>query len=189
MAYFNTELSIYIPRVDTRSLPGPKKGGFMFDAAYEVSAKEFISEQFKKQMIGDVERVDLTTKVYTTENHKIYKYYIAFVYFKEWYNTPAAHRLQEAIDDPQQKAQFNFDEKFYWIISKNINPRTQNVSKINTNNSTPNTQEIKLSKEIFTSSTKYELRTLDVNTGILSEFQDEDIPPPPTRLIRTESTF
>lgn len=189
MAYFNPDMSIYIPRVDTRSLPVPKKGGFMFDAAYEASAKEFISEQFKKQMIGDVERVDLTTKVHTTENRKIYKYYIAFVYFKEWYNTPAAHRLQEAIDDPQQKAQFNFDEKFYWIISKNINPRTQNVSKINTNDSIHDMQEIKPKKKIFTSSTKYELRILDVNTGILSECQDDDILPPPTRLIRTDSTY
>lgn len=116
MASFNPEMSIYIPRVDTRSLPKVKGN----NEAYEASAKEFVAKQFKFQKIGKVDRVDLVAK----ETPEGYTYYIAFVHFEEWYSTPAAHRLQEAIIDPEQKAKLQFHENWYWIISENTKPRT-----------------------------------------------------------------
>lgn len=116
MASFNPEMSLYIPRVDTRSLP-KVKGNI---EAYEASAKEFVAKQFKFQKIGKVDRVDLVAK----ETPEGYTYYIAFVHFEEWYSTPAARRLQEAIVDPEQKAKLQFHENWYWIISENTKPRT-----------------------------------------------------------------
>ena len=116
MASFNTKMSIYIPRVDTRSLP--KVTGSADD--YETAAKEFVAKQFKFQKIGEVERVDLVAKK-TPEG---YSYYLAFIHFKEWFNTPAAHILQDAIIDPQQKAKLQFHENWYWIVAENRKPRT-----------------------------------------------------------------
>ena len=63
-------MSLYIPRVDTRSLPR----GNRHAAEYETNAADFIGKQFKYQKIGEVDRVDLLRerrhlKASTTTSH------------------------------------------------------------------------------------------------------------------------
>ena len=120
MASFNSKMSIYIPRVDTRSLPKVKGSA----DEYETAAKVFVAKQFKFQKIGEVERVDLVIK----QNRDGYVYYVAFIHFKEWYNTPAAHILQASIIDPQQKAKLQYHENWYWIVTENRKPRAIEVA-------------------------------------------------------------
>ena len=113
----NQKMSLYIPRVDTRSLP--RVGGN--DEEYEVAAKEFIAKQFARQLIGEVDRIDLVAKK-TPDN---YTFYIAFVHFKVWHDTHAAHTLQHTIREGTKKATVQYHKEWYWIVTENRKPRTE----------------------------------------------------------------
>lgn len=122
---FNAKLSIFIPRVDTRSLPKCKEDET--DQDYETRVKSFIAEQFHNYNIGDVERVDLVTKL-TPEG---YPFYIAFIHFTEWYNNFQAKGLQKAVFNPDQKAKMYVNPRSYWIICENKKPLTEAEVEMN----------------------------------------------------------
>ena len=113
----NQKMSLYIPRVDTRSLP--RVGGN--DEEYEAAAKDFIAKQFAYQKIGDIDRIDLVSK----KTPDGYTFYIAFVHFKVWHNTHAAHTLQDTIRKGEKKATVQYHKDWYWIVTENRNPRTE----------------------------------------------------------------
>jgi len=107
---FNSELSLYIPKCDTRSLPQKSEGGVDIE-----ETKVFIANQFHLLQIGLVSRVDLVMK-YTPSN---YLYFIAFVHFDQWYTTAQALELQVSIADPTCKALVQFHARWYWLVNKN----------------------------------------------------------------------
>ena len=112
---FNKKMPLYIPRVDTRSLPNEHAPG---SSEYLNSAKEFIFKQFSYQGIGEVDRVDLVSK----KTPDGYTFYIAFVHFNEWFDTVEAHSLQETIVSGE-KAMVHFHKHWFWIVTENRNPR------------------------------------------------------------------
>ena len=116
---FNPQLSLFIPRVDTRSLPVCKEDES--DQDYETSVKTFIAEQFHNYNIGSVDRVDMITKM-TPEG---YPFYIAFIHFAEWYNNFQAKGLQKAVFNPSQKAKMYVGTRNYWILCENKKPLTE----------------------------------------------------------------
>ena len=116
---FNTKLSLFIPRVDTRSLPKCKEDET--DQDYESRVKSFIVEQFYNYNIGSVDRVDLITKM-TPEG---YPFYIAFIHFAEWYNSFQAKGLQKAVFNPNQKAKMYISPRCYWIVCENTKPLSE----------------------------------------------------------------
>ena len=115
---FNNQMSLYIPRCDTRSLPSYNTCAS--DAEYEQACKDFIANQFRFQKIGIVERVDLVRKT----NPQSYYYFIAFIHFEKWFEDhPAAQTLQMSIAN-NTKAKLQYNERWYWIVNENKNPRT-----------------------------------------------------------------
>lgn len=120
---FTQELSIYIPRVDTRSLPPIVTNGSGFlvagvDGEFEDNIKDYMAKTFHFKNIGNVDRIDLIPKE-TPQGHT---YFIAFVHFQEWHDSAEARQLQEDINDPGVKAKVHFNESWYWICSKNNKP-------------------------------------------------------------------
>lgn len=113
-------MSVYIPRVDTRCIPNLYSA--RTSEEYEGMIKDFVTKQFHQQLIGKVNRVDLLDKV-TPHG---YTYFIAFVHFETWYETPRAIQLQQDAADEQKKATLQFSDKWYWIINENKNPLTEN---------------------------------------------------------------
>ena len=115
---FNNQMSLYIPRCDTRSLP--RYTNYASDAEYEQACKDFIAKQFRLQKIGLVERVDLVRKT----NPQGYNYFIAFIHFSKWFEDHvAAQALQSSIAE-DTKAKLQYNERWYWIVNENKNPRT-----------------------------------------------------------------
>ena len=114
---FDNTMSLYIPRVDTRSLPC---GNRHAEAEYEAMAADFIGKQFKYQRIGQVSRVDLLKK----QTPQGFDFFIAFVHFSEWFNTPQAKALQDDIHTDGAKTKFYFHEMWYWIVNENKTPLT-----------------------------------------------------------------
>ena len=115
---FNDQMSLYIPRCDTRSLPS--YNNCASDADYEQACKDFIANQFRYQKIGIVKRVDLVRKT----NPQGYYYFIAFIHFEKWFDDhPAAQALQMSIAG-DSKAKLQYNERWYWIVNENKNPRT-----------------------------------------------------------------
>tara|TARA_B100000902_G_scaffold376723_1_gene408147 strand:- start:609 stop:1442 length:834 start_codon:yes stop_codon:yes gene_type:complete len=113
-------MSLYIPRCDTRSLP--RYSAYNSDLEYERACSAFIGKQFELQKIGKVDRVDLVRKT----NPKGFEYFIAFVHFDHWYmghESGAALQLLDSIRS-DSKAKLQFHERWYWIVNENKNPRT-----------------------------------------------------------------
>ena len=121
---FNPNLSLFIPRVDTRSLPVCKEDEA--DQDYETRVKSFIAEQFHNYNIGSVDRVDLITKM-TPEG---YPFYIAFIHFAEWYNNFQAKGLQKAVFN--KTAKMYLTQRSYWILCENKKPLTQSEVEMKT---------------------------------------------------------
>lgn len=121
---FNIDMnmSLYIPRVDTRSLPR----GNRHAPEYESMVSDFIGKQFKYQRIGEVERVDLLKK----QTPQGFDYFIAFVHFSKWFETQQAHDLQEKISTDGAKAKLQFHEKWYWIVNENKTPLSQSEATL-----------------------------------------------------------
>ena len=92
----------------------------MTDEQYQTAVKQFIANQFKYQLIGNVARVDLVPKQ-TPDN---YVYYIAFVHFAEWFDTDQAQALQADVNDSSKRAKLQFHERWFWICNKNTKPLT-----------------------------------------------------------------
>lgn len=114
---FDPQMSIYIPRCDTRSLP--KRGRTEKYDLYELRVCDFIASKFNVYY-GDVTRIDLLGKL-SPDN---YTYYIAFVHLN-WYDTPKAHLLQANILNPDVQAKIHYsDGKWFWHINKNTKPLT-----------------------------------------------------------------
>ena len=112
---FDQTMSLYIPRVDTRSLP---RGNRHAEAEYEAMTADFIGKQFKYQRIGQVSRVDLLKK----QTPQGFDCFIAFVHFTEWFDTPQARALQEDIFTEGTKAKLQFHKQWYWIVNENKSP-------------------------------------------------------------------
>lgn len=111
-------MSVYIPRVDTRSLP---RGNRHAEAQYQAMAEEFIAKQFHFQRIGKVERIDVLKK----QTAQGFDYFIAFVHFEHWYDTQQAKDLQVQISTDGIKAKLQFHENWYWIVNENKTPLTK----------------------------------------------------------------
>jgi hypothetical protein len=116
---FDTKLPIYIPRIDTRSLPRSWER--------EDVVKDFIARQFHELSIGKVQRVDLLKKT----DPKGFVFYAAFCHFEEWYDTEEARSLQKDVKDSDSKAKFQFHEKWFWIINENTKPVSDVDAKTN----------------------------------------------------------
>ena len=114
---FNKKMPLYIPRVDTRAL---SRNHPMGSEEYLAEAKEFISKQFKFQKIGEVDRIDLVAK----KTPDGYTFYIAFVHFKEWFDTAPARALQQTIFAGNEKATLRYHKDWYWIVTENRKPRS-----------------------------------------------------------------
>ena len=113
------EMSIYIPRVDTRSLPlGVWRPGAMTASTkedYEDNAKDFICRTFVTKNICTPKQVDLVPKQDTRTGHE---YYIAFIHCDKWEDTPQVLKLQQDMVNPNCKATVHFGDR-YWICAKN----------------------------------------------------------------------
>jgi hypothetical protein len=121
----NNQMSIYIPRVDTRCIPNLYRA--TTSEEYEDIIKEFIAEQFHQKHIGNVNRVDLLDKV-TPQG---YTYFIAFVHFETWYeDMTSAILLQRDIKDQDKKATLQINNKWYWIVNENKNPLTKTEAEL-----------------------------------------------------------
>lgn len=112
------DMSIYIPRVDTRSLPlgvyhGPMTATSKED--YEDNAKDFITRTFVTKNICTPKQVDLVAKQDTRTGHE---YYIAFIHCDKWEDSADVLKLQQDMIDPTRKATVNFGDR-YWICAKN----------------------------------------------------------------------
>jgi hypothetical protein len=109
MTQFNSQLSLYIPRVTP-----------------EWADEDAIATQFHEQNIGYVERVDLIHKV--GENGK--EYYQAFIHFDHWYQTNVAYNIQDRINDPERQARLIYDDPWYWMLLCNTKPRTEGERRL-----------------------------------------------------------
>ena len=117
----NHKLSLYIPRVDTRSLPR-----VLGDTEeYEAAAKDFIAKQFEYHKVGEVNRIDLIIK----KNPHGYIYYSAFIYFERWYDTHQTYNIQKDIFFKEERVIFRYHRDWYWIVAENINPREETLMK------------------------------------------------------------
>lgn len=123
MAATTELLSLYISRIDTRHVNlGYYNKNTMTNSqveTYEDNLKDFMMAKFVNGNIGSVDHIDLISK----QTFQGFWYYIAFVHFKEWYDTDEARTLKEDVLDEGTKAQFKFsDNGSYWICNKNTNP-------------------------------------------------------------------
>lgn len=124
---FDAKLPIYIPRIDTRSLPLRLRPAGM---DREEFVKQFIVRCFQDERIGKVKRVDLLEK--TTPDG--WNFYVAFCHFEEWYDNDKSRKLQEDIKTEGVKAKFFFDTDFtthYWILNENKKPISEEEARLN----------------------------------------------------------
>ena len=187
----NQKMSLYIPRVDTRSLP--RVGGN--DEEYEAAAKDFIAKQFAYQKIGDIDRIDLVSK----KTPDGYTFYIAFVHFKVWHNTRAAHTLQDTIRKGEKKATVQYHKDWYWIVTENRNPRTESELSLQDVVRTQQEEIERLTKalaemtalhtEILSAESDDAADDTHYYTHLPEEVDDEELapPPPPKSLTREVS--
>ena len=111
---FDPDMSIYIPRCDTRSLP--RRRVRETKEAYEARIKSFIISKFKLHY-GNAIRVDLIAK----QTADRFTYYVAFVHM-QWYDTPGVRQLQADIIDPNVSAKLYYSQKWFWYLNKNFRP-------------------------------------------------------------------
>ena len=111
---FDAQMSLYIPRCDARGLP--LSHGMNKDD-HEAAIADYIGKQFQYQRVGVIDRVDVVDKL----TPKGFKYYIAFVHFTHWHDTPKNRQLQEDILG-NSRAVLQYHESWFWILNKNKNP-------------------------------------------------------------------
>lgn len=112
------ECSIYLPRIDQRSLPLGAYHGPMTCSSFEEyldNAKDFIALAFTKNGIGAVKKVDLVEK---QDARTGYNYLIGFVHFEKWEENEGALSLQRDMADDKITAKLHVGDR-YWICAKN----------------------------------------------------------------------
>jgi len=129
---FNNKMSIYIQRVDIRTVPwyGEPR------SEYEEHIKKTIVYKFKHLGYGEIENVELIRN--KRNNHN---YYIAFIYFSKWYETHQSYLLQRELYNRHKKTSVWIDSDKYWVVDENrisretnddVPPRQEQFSHLNT---------------------------------------------------------
>lgn len=93
----NQQLSLYIPHV------------------FLNFTSEYITGVFEFMEFGEVERVDLVSKI--DKNGKVYN--AAYIHFSEWFVGPIAANFQARVLDPNREARIIHDDPWYWIVLEN----------------------------------------------------------------------
>ena len=102
-AYPNSGLkSLYIPRV------------------FLNITEEKIREVFERLELGEIERIDLVPRPYTSGTISAN---MAFIYFKYWSQSVSAQNLASRIMDPHREARIVYDDPWYWILLPNRRPQ------------------------------------------------------------------
>lgn len=112
---FDRNMSVYLPRCDSRSLPKPRL--VESDIAYEERIIQYVSKTFETQKIGLVNRVDVLRK----ETSDGWIYYSAFVHM-EWNDTFKARSFYDMVVDKNAAAKLFHQGKWFWYVNKNSNP-------------------------------------------------------------------
>ena len=93
----NQQLSLYIPHV------------------FPNFTQEYIKDVFEFMEFGNVERVDLVSKM--DKNGSPYN--SAYIHFSEWFTTPVAENFKARVLDPEREARIIHDDPWYWIVLEN----------------------------------------------------------------------
>ena len=105
-----TNFSIFLPRIDTRSLPSMSE--HTDQASYEAACIARIKSVFADQGIGTPTQVSLLRK-YTPEQ---YLFFVGFVHFETGLAlTPAAERFRTDLQNNDQ-AQVPLPAAHYWLV-------------------------------------------------------------------------
>jgi hypothetical protein len=81
--------------------------------------EEKIREVFETLELGEIERIDLVPRPYTSGTISAN---MAFIYFKYWSQTVSAQNLASRIMDPRREARIVYDDPWYWILLPNRRP-------------------------------------------------------------------
>ena len=81
--------------------------------------EEKIREVFERLELGEIERIDLVPRPYTSGTISAN---MAFIYFKYWSQTVSAQNLASRIMDPRREARIVYDDPWYWILLPNRRP-------------------------------------------------------------------
>lgn len=101
---FNSQLSIYIPRVFPNWRDTTK-----------------MMQVFETLQIGRIRRIDFVDK----ETDQGVKFSQAFIHFHEWYDNNHTRNLQKRIGDVDDMAKIVYDDPWFWMLFKNTNPLTE----------------------------------------------------------------
>ena len=82
--------------------------------------EEKIREVFETLELGEIERIDLVPRPYTSGTISAN---MAFIYFKYWSQTVSAQNLASRIMDPRREARIVYDDPWYWILLPNRRPQ------------------------------------------------------------------
>ena len=81
--------------------------------------EEKIREVFERLELGEIERIDLVPRPYTSGTISAN---MAFIYFKYWSQSVSAQNLASRIMDPRREARIVYDDPWYWILLPNRRP-------------------------------------------------------------------
>ena len=81
--------------------------------------EEKIREVFERLELGEIERIDLVPRPYTSGTISAN---MAFIYFKYWSQSVSAQNLASRIMDPHREARIVYDDPWYWILLPNRRP-------------------------------------------------------------------
>ena len=102
--------SIFLPRIDTRSLP--RMSEYEDQNSYEIACIACIQGVFANQGIGTPTRISLLRK-YTEDK---YLFFVGFVHFEQGLaGTPVATRFRADIEAAQQ-ARVSLPADRYWLV-------------------------------------------------------------------------
>lgn len=150
---FSQKLSIYIPHV------------------FANITKERIVDIFRKQSIGEVERIDFVPK----KGKDGREYHMAFIHMKCWYDNECVRNLQSRIFDKKAEARIVYDDPWFWNLYENVNPRSASELKmeeqIHLLNNTVNTQSDRIDK--LDAFTQYLEDELNQAQATIARLQDE----------------
>jgi len=117
------ELAIYIPRIDTRSVPDLKDIQWFeredWRGDYRIAknrVKDFVRQQFEKKNIGKIKDIQL----YNKKDRRGYVFYAASCVFDEWYKNETVANLQKNIKNGDVQAKFRFADEWFWVVHENV---------------------------------------------------------------------
>ena len=82
--------------------------------------EEKICEVFERLELGEIERIDLVPRPYTSGTISAN---MAFIYFKYWSQSVSAQNLASRIMDHRREARIVYDDPWYWILLPNRRPQ------------------------------------------------------------------